>query len=382
MSNSTPDRTERFEIRLIDWSEYNFQSPTLLQDENGPCPLISLINTLILNFEVQNKEVVLDGKELDKPEADKHEAVKALKELLLRKEKGPGFIELEETLAQLGNLLLEFIANKDGEYDVDSLLKSLPELHTGLSVNPNLQNGKFPSNDLSTQLFEIFGLKFTHGWCFGNKGILPNTGSHASANISSSSFVQLETFDEIQDYLLRNISGEGNEEQKQSLKENQNIISQWLDTNKTQLTSSGLEKLNNYLELGEFVVFFRNNHFNTLLKRSDMEFYLLITDTSFKSSKVVWQSLNSVNGGDDLFFNGEFQPIFNIEDVQELPENDYTLIKKLQEEEDARIARKMNDNFIKKQKDQEQKNSNRSTKKDKKNSNSTKEKKKSNCCIM
>lgn len=38
-----------YEIKLIEWSETTLRTPILLQDKNGPCPLIALVNTLVLH---------------------------------------------------------------------------------------------------------------------------------------------------------------------------------------------------------------------------------------------------------------------------------------------------------------------------------------------
>lgn len=57
---------------------------------------------------------------------------------------------------------------------------------------------------------------------------------------------------------------------------NKLLIEKWLNLNQTQLTLQGLNKLNDELDINQFIIFFRNNHFNTLFKKSNQEFYILI----------------------------------------------------------------------------------------------------------
>ncbi len=90
------------------------------------------------------------------------------------------------------------------------------------------------------------------------------------------------------------------------------LIGSFLDSTASQLTYHGLCELNTQLRDGELAVFFRNNHFSTLLKNrvskpklccyfefDDIqdELFSLITDFGFANEKsVVWETLNSVDG--------------------------------------------------------------------------------------
>lgn len=370
-----------FKIRAVWWSldydsaneDNKLVTPILLQDENGPCPLIALINTLLLNYELYQRmfEVGLVEDISDKKLAALHN----LKTLLLTNEASTGTIALVKILSQLGDMLLVYVENKSLQYEVDKLLESLPLLHTGLSVNANLINGDFAHDDLASILFDVFDLKFKHGWCINQIDSERVDWNDSTEDISSEDnyatlvdiFNQLQTFDKIQDYLL---------DDNAELAHNQKLIRKWLDLNRTQLTTIGLNRLNIDLVKEEFVIFFRNNHFNTFFKKGNQEFYLLITDASFnnKASKIVWQSLNSISGKDDLFFTGDFLPILDID--QDLPgesNDDYLFSKRLQEEEDNALAKQMQETYSKQD-------GAKGDKKDKKNKD--KDKKKKRDCII
>ncbi|CUM56627.1 uncharacterized protein AC631_04404 [Debaryomyces fabryi] len=384
-----------FQIKVITWSEYEHRTPILLQDLNGPCPLIALVNTLLLKNEIDIRNETFNPiqDEFQVNRQRKSDGINNLKLLLLKDHLNAGSITLTKLLAQLGDILLvmlEVYQNKVSNYNLDNLLKSLPLLHTGLSVNPNLVDGEFPPEDLSTTLFDVFDLKLRHGWYYSpsSSSILPGVDNDVSLQ---GAFRDLQTFDKIQDFLLYEPRNDIQEDLRIEIEEKQRMIKAWLDNNPTQLTDAGMKHLNRTLEAEEFIVFFRNNHFSTLYKKDENDFYTLLTDASFhrtdKSYKdIVWQSFISVSGKDDLFFAGDFVPV--LEDIEySSPDDDYMLIKQLQEEEDEAIAKQMQQRYNKngdKMKDKLTKKDGKQSPPLNKSSNSlkTKLKKKSTCIIV
>ena len=80
---------------------------------------------------------------------------------------------------------------------------------------------------------------------------------------------------------------------------------EWLDRSASQLTYHGLEQLHRHTSDGGLYVFFRNNHFSTLVKHNG-ELYLLATDLGYLyESDVIWERLNQVDG-DSLLCDREF----------------------------------------------------------------------------
>lgn len=372
-----------FQIKVITWSEYEHQTPILLQDLNGPCPLIALVNTLLLKNEIDVRNETFNPvqDEFQVNRQRKFGGINNLKLLLLRDHSNTGSIELSRLLSQLGDILLvmlEVQGNKVSNYDLDNLLKSLPLLHTGLSVNPNLIDGKFPPEDLSTTLFDLFDLKLRHGWYFcpsfgsSSNSTEPDVGSGVSLE---GIFRELQTFDEIQDFLLYEPRNDIQADVRIEIQEKQRMMKVWLDNNPTQLTDAGIKHLNKTLQPEEFIVFFRNNHFSTLYKKDENDFYSLLTDASFDRSdksykNIVWQSFISVSGKDDLFFTGGFAPVLG-DDESNGNDDDYMLIKQLQEEEDEAIAKQMQQRY---NKDETKRKDLASTKKSDKNTANKKEK--------
>lgn len=393
-----------FEIKIITWSEYEHKTPILLQDVNGPCPLIALINTLLLKNELTVRNHILNNSGSDLQLTNTTQHVKEFKAYLEKQYELTGSISLNDLICRLGDLLIVFSDAKAHENEiqsnVDHLLEKLPLLHTGLSVNPNFVDGTFPDDDLATIFFKLFDLNLRHGWCLNDSENAKEVWKEEAAGDEMeyrcllSLLRQLRTFDTLQDFLLA--EPDRWDQKHQDLEYKRNILRKWLTINQTQLTSAGLSLLNVSMDPTDVIVFFRNNHFSTLYKRNDEEFYMLTTDLSFKKgiknvNKIVWQSLVSVSGKEDLFFTGDFLPILEDEPV-ETHDEDYRLIKELQENEDAEIARRMQEAYNKpsqrrevssiKRSDRSGSSKNENKCVDSKSAILRKEKKKSICTIM
>ena len=74
------------------------------------------------------------------------------------------------------------------------------------------------------------------------------------------------------------------------------VLSDFLDTTANQLTFAGLMGLHEAIRNNTLCVFFRNNHFSTLLKRDD-KLYLLVTDLGYADeNSIVWELLDDISG--------------------------------------------------------------------------------------
>lgn len=303
-----------FAVKTIVWSQYEQKTPILLQEENGPCPLLAIVNSLLLQEDIEARTVQLEP---NAPDAvgSKTQGIRTLLETA-----GSGRVDLNDIVDAL-TVYLRAFSGLDSE-TITLMESQMPSLVYGLDVDVNLVNGTCSQKGLASSLFKAFGLTFVHGWCRE-----PNLGV-----ASDKTFQQHQTYDELQDYLLKETSVESQE------------VQEWLKLNSTQLTPYGLRKLDDALQPDLISVFFRNNHFSSLYKGHDHDFYLLITDSDFsKHAGFVWQSLNSVSGGQDLFFTGDLVPIFEDANAAESPEAeaDLKMARMLQEEEDGVMAEEL-----------------------------------------
>jgi hypothetical protein len=91
------------------------QSPILVQNKNGPCPLLALINALVLRADDPNAQPPI---------------VRALK---TREQISLGLL-IEALFEELTTCL-----GPDDEFpDIEALAQFLTMLHTGMNVNPRL----------------------------------------------------------------------------------------------------------------------------------------------------------------------------------------------------------------------------------------------------
>lgn len=110
-------RAETYAIRHVNWTDITGKlrnSPILSQNENGPCPLLALVNAL----------VVSSAEDAQKP------VVKALQ---TREQ-----ISLGLLIQALFEELITCLSPDDEFPDIEALSRFLTMLHTGMNVNPRL----------------------------------------------------------------------------------------------------------------------------------------------------------------------------------------------------------------------------------------------------
>lgn len=110
-------RSETYSIRQINWMNKSgsmLQSPILIQNKNGPCPLLALVNALVLRADPVSQPPI----------------VKALQ---AREQ-----ISLGLLIEALFEELITCLGPNDQFPDIEALSQFLTMLHTGMNVNPRL----------------------------------------------------------------------------------------------------------------------------------------------------------------------------------------------------------------------------------------------------
>ncbi|KJP88183.1 hypothetical protein AK88_02130 [Plasmodium fragile] len=92
------------------------------------------------------------------------------------------------------------------------------------------------------------------------------------------------------------------------------VISEFLETYKTQLTLVGLQLLQENLNPNQLVAFFRNNHFNTLFKYEN-KLFLLAADISFLHLSCTWELFDNVDN-DTSYYDNNFRCISTQKSLQ------------------------------------------------------------------
>ena len=313
---------ETYQIRLVNW--YDISSPTnprrspiMVQNANGPCPLLALVNALVLTTRsgittalvetLRVREHVSLGLLLDA----------VIDELMSGRRRGSGGILP----------------------DVSDLYNFLNTLHTGMNVNPrfvpsevatvNLMDAPIdiPTNlhesrqaggfedTREMRLYSTFSIPLIHGW-------IPPRNHPAFAALKRTA----ETYEDAQNTMFREeeleekLQRQGLSSEEQLVLEDIASIKYFLSSTATQLTGYGLDTVTETLAPGSVAIFFRNDHFSTLYRHPKSgQLLTLVTDMGYAGhDEVVWESLVDVSGEGCEFLAGDFRPVGNVAgDIQQ-----------------------------------------------------------------
>ncbi|KAK6528776.1 hypothetical protein TWF694_004013 [Orbilia ellipsospora] len=277
------------------------QSSILIQNENGPCPLIALVNVLSLSRETL---VLSEG------------------------------LRIRETLSLellLNVVCEELVLTGSWTGDLSELFKFLMNLRTGMNVNP-----KFIADEISAEdflrsrniqenrplpqpkpgdfeqtrellLYSAFNIPLVHGWLPApTSPMFPVLVQHARDFEKAQDLIIQQQF-----ILEKNSRGEAISPEDSEIIAKAHEIQEFLESTGTQLTSYGLNVLQSKLALGSWSIFFRNDHFSALYKHARSgELYTLVTDSGYASyEEIVWESLVDGTGRGGEYFSGDFRPV-------------------------------------------------------------------------
>ncbi|RHZ54494.1 uncharacterized protein CDV56_102595 [Aspergillus thermomutatus] len=329
-------RSETYSIRHVNWTDHTGklrESPVLVQNKNGPCPLLALVNTLVLRADQGSQSPIVRALQT-KEQISLGLLIEAL---------------FDELTTRVGT---------DGELpDIEALSRFLTMLHTGMNVNPRLtlESHDAPGTFLDTddiRLYSTFGIPLVHGW-------VASPASEADGALKRLAQyyedVQLLPFrkQELEDRVFRGETLTWEEEQV--MKDIQAIQRFTEIENATQLSTFGLGHLTEKMRPGSFSILFRNDHFSTVYKHPQRhQLFTLVTDAGYSNhAEVVWECLVDVNGFNAEFFSGDFRPVghapsgtdpsgprtsSNRTNVPSVPSEDRTSALSPQEQADADYA--------------------------------------------
>lgn len=287
----------------------------MVQNENGPCPLLALVNALVLSTPSVLTTALCET-------------------LRLREQVTLGLLldaVIEELMSERRN------GSASDLPDVGDLYTFLVGLHSGMSVNPRFIPPRNPDPNLvdtadiaptpstrrrvgefeetrEMKLYGTFGLPVIHGW------IPPKT--HPVFEV----FARVApTYEEAQNLLFleedleKKLKEHGLDPSEQRLLEDIGRINHFLKTTATQLTGYGLDSISECLAPGALSILFRNDHFSTLYKHPKSgQLLTLVTDMGYAGhDEVVWESLVDVSGEGSEFFAGDFRPVGNVIETAE-----------------------------------------------------------------
>lgn len=317
-NKSRKQESETYQIRLVNWFDTSSRtnprrSPIMVQNANGPCPLLALVNALVLSTPAGLETALVDTLER-------------------REQISLGLL--------LDAVIDELMSGRRGDAaqnlpDVSELYVFLVNLHTGMNVNPrfiapeirspNLMDApiqephtkeNFPGTRFAgsfedtreMQLYSTFAVPLIHGW-------MPprNHPAFAALERSAKSYEDAQNLLFAEEELENKLQQQGLNPNEQLLLEDISSIKYFLSSSATQLTGYGLDSITESLNPGQIAILFRNDHFSTLYRHPRSgQLFTLVTDMGYAGhDEVVWESLVDVSGEGCEFFAGDFRPVGN-----------------------------------------------------------------------
>jgi hypothetical protein len=306
-------RKETYEIKKVAWYDATASSnprisPILVQNANGPCPLLALVNALSLSTPAELSTALVET-------------------LRSREQVSLGLL--------LDAVFDELMSGRHGGAaqelpDVGDLYAFLVTLHTGMNVNPRFfppaptNSTDDPRRSMSNaspikqgesspgafedtremKLYSTFNIPLIHGW-------LPakDTPAYAALARSARSYEDAQNLMFREEELEDKLQKEGLSFEEQATLEDIATIRAFFTEYATQLTPHGLGAITHSMAPGSVAILFRNDHFSTLYRHSESYQLLhLVTDMGYAGhEEIVWESLVDVNGENSEFFSGDFR---------------------------------------------------------------------------
>lgn len=309
--------SETYQIRLVNWYDASSpknprRSPTMVQNANGPCPLLALVNALVLS-------------------TPSDVATALVETLRVREQVSLGLL--------LDAVIDELMSDRRGSVtqslpDVSDLYAFLVTLHTGMNVNPcfvpveekaislidapidhpiDRQDLRKPGgfeNTREMRLYSTFAVPLIHGW-------IPPRNHPAFAALKRAA----RTYEDAQNLMFREeeleekLQQRGLSQEEQVMLEDIASVKYFLSSTATQLTGYGLDTVTESMAPGSIAILFRNDHFSTLYRHPRSgQVLTLVTDMGYAGhEEVVWESLVDVSGEGCEFYAGDFRPVGNVE---------------------------------------------------------------------
>lgn len=240
------------------------QVPIIMQNENGPCPLLAIINVLLLQNRIK---------------------------LAVQTE----FITASQLMMHLGNCILEnapceeALSRLNFEQNMGDAMAVIHKLQTGLDVNVKFTGVCDFEYTPECIIFDLLQIMLYHGWLVDPQ------------NLAEVEAIGTCSYNQLVEKIICNKTSDEPEQVRKAL-----VAEQFLESTASQLTYHGLSELASQQKDDGLAVLFRNNHFTTLYKYKD-ELFQLVTDQGFlQESNVVWETLYNVDG-DCHFVDSEFR---------------------------------------------------------------------------
>jgi len=258
--------------------EANKRSHRVLQELEGPCPLIGIFNVLLLRGSIR-----LDSKlEL----ISFQEMINEIKNFFQRELSQRSFRDSDSQ--KTANDIKNF----------EDARKHFPKLEKGLDINVRFSEPEAFEFTTEVAMFDVYGIRIVHAWT-------------VDPQMTGLAFIREQTYNELTSFIL----SEHDEKSDMSdtdiaiLEQRKDLARSFLQETSSQMTAHGLFRLHEVIREEELCVFFRNNHFATITKHNG-KIYILVTDRGLvnDTKSCYWQSLSTLDG-DSEFLDSSFRKL-------------------------------------------------------------------------
>ncbi|KAJ3046479.1 Ubiquitin carboxyl-terminal hydrolase MINDY-2, partial [Rhizophlyctis rosea] len=291
-AQSSPQREEEpdqsYRLKPI-----TFSSPTtgksrrlkvITQNKNGPCPLLSLCNVLLLRGDISLP--------YDMENVTYERLVMALGDVLVRKTG-----ERTSTNPQTPTS-----PSPDFAHNLSSTLDLIPHLQTGLDVNVCFSSPTAFELTPTLLIFDLFDIRLVHGWVVDPQDketyrvVVEQAGSY---NRVVERVVEMDVLGS------KTSPSEADKKKGERVMEEGLICQEFLSSTASQLTYHGISLLSDLLRPNELAVLFRNNHFSTVFRHEDGRLLSLVTDLGYVEAEgVVWETVRGIDGDEEFLGSG------------------------------------------------------------------------------
>ncbi|SPO03325.1 uncharacterized protein DNG_06007 [Cephalotrichum gorgonifer] len=310
------EATEMYQILRIKWYDHKAlenprTSPILVQNANGPCPIVALTNALILSTPTNATDAPLTHALQSREQI----SIDLLRQTIIEELTASPRRPSDAALPDLTDLY-EFLRGLDTGMNANPRFVPSEELPAFMgdwlsNVHPSERDTCIPGGFEQTremELYSTFSIPLIHGWLPS-----PSDAVYASMKRRAESYEEAQHIlfqeEELQEK-LENPTSSGLTPEEQDMYQDILIIKDFLDASATQLTTVGLEVIEKTMPPGSVAILFRNDHFSTLYKHPESHMLLmLVSDSAFAGLEgAVWETVNDVTGKSE-FLSGEFQPV-------------------------------------------------------------------------
>lgn len=310
------EATEMYHIIRIKWQDNTAPgntrtSPILVQNANGPCPLVALVNALVLITPADATDTPLIQTLQSREQISIDLLLQAVVEELMTSPRRPSDAVFPD-LTELYNFLkgLDTGMNANPRFVPDEELP--PFLADWMEqLDPWERETCIPGGFEQTkemELYSTFSIPLIHGWLPSPSDMVYESMKRRAESYEEAQHILFQE-EELQEK-LENPTSSGLTPEEQEAYQDILIIKDFLDGSATQLTTVGLEILRKAVPPGAVAILFRNDHFSTLYKHPETHVLLmLVSDSEFAGhGGTVWETFNDVTGKSE-FLSGDFKPV-------------------------------------------------------------------------